>query len=75
MDKFQQMLDTSSSRIVEKSKRSMVVQFFEGSREWYMIISSFGSVCFFDCEENVQKQWLKRLSEITTKQAYKYDSM
>jgi hypothetical protein len=73
MDKFQQMLDPSKSRIVEKSKRSMVVQFFEDTRVWYMVVSSFGSVCFFDCEDHIQKQ-LKQLSEITTTQPYKYDS-
>jgi hypothetical protein len=72
MDKFQQLIASHNCKIVEKTKRSMVVQFMDG---WYLTVSSFGSVCFFDCNEDTQKYWIGKLEAITTVQPYKYDSM
>jgi uncharacterized Rmd1/YagE family protein len=80
LERMQQMLETSKTKILEKSKRSMVIQLLEEKSQkdsWFLTISSFGSVCFFDCkDERVQRQWLQNLQKIAnTPQPEKYDNL
>ncbi|KAL0484261.1 DUF155 domain-containing protein, partial [Acrasis kona] len=67
---YEMVQATPNSRVLERTKRSLLVRFQHETNLWYMNVYNFGSVGFFDCRnEEDQTHWLNKLREITDTQS------